>query len=73
MKRRTPNLAASLPKCRFCGNYWRPAPGVNANTAYCKRCAKARHEQVATALGLKRLGPADFKGGFLLPRRWRSS
>lgn len=73
MKRKSLNLGVSLPKCRYCGNYWRPAPGVNANAAYCKWCAKARHEQAAAALGLKRLSPSDFKEGFLLPRRLRSS
>jgi len=73
MKRKTPNLGVSLPTCRCCGNYWRPAPGVNAAAAYCKRCAKSRHEAAATALGIKRLSPSDFKGGFLLPRRLRSS
>jgi hypothetical protein len=73
MKRKTPYLGVSLPQCRYCGNYWRPAPGVNANVAYCKRCAKSRHEQAATALGVQRLSRSDFKGGVLLPRRLRSN
>jgi hypothetical protein len=73
MKRMSPNLAVSLPKCRCCGNFWRPALGVNANNDYCKRCAKLRHAEAAKEFGLKRLSPSDFKGGFLLPRRLRSS
>lgn len=73
MKRKPPNLAVSLPKCHCCGNYWRPALGVNANNAYCKRCAKQRHEHTADALGLKRLSRVGITGDFLLPRRLRSS
>lgn len=73
MKRRAPNLGVSLPKCRCCGNHWRPALGVNANAAYCKRCAKDRHAQAASVLGLERLTPSDIKGAYLLPRRLRSS
>lgn len=73
MKRKTPNLGVSLPKCRCCGSHWRPAPGVNANAAYCKRCTKERHKQAASVLGLKRLSSTDIKGAYLLPRRLRSS
>lgn len=73
MKRGTPNLGVSLPKCRCCGSYWRPAPGVNANAAYCKRCAKSRREKAAAPLGLKRITRADLTGSFLLPRWLRSS
>lgn len=73
MKRKTSNLGVSLPKCRFCGSYWRPAPGVNASASYCKRCAKERHAQAATVLGLKRVSSSDIKGPYLLPRRLRPS
>jgi hypothetical protein len=71
MKRSKPNLGVSLPKCRCCGSYWRPAPGVNANAAYCKRCAKQRRAAAASAFGLKRITRADLTGDFLLPRRMR--
>ena len=73
MKRKSPNIGVSLPKCRCCGNYWHPAPGVNANAAYCKRCAKERHAKAVGVFGLKRLSPSDIKGAYLLPRRLRSS
>lgn len=71
MKRKASNLGVSLPKCRCCGNYWRPAPGVNATAAYCKRCAKQRHVAAASAFGLKCITSADLSDNFLLPRRMR--
>lgn len=73
MSRKSPNLTLSLPTCRHCRRYWRPAQGVVADTAYCKKCSDDRHTLAASHLGLKRLSNADFKGGFLLPRRLRSS
>lgn len=73
MKRKSPNLGVSLPTCRCCGNYWRPAPGVNATAAYCKRCAKERQAKATASLGLKRITSADLSGRFLLPRRFRPS
>ena len=73
MKRKSPNLGVSLPKCRCCGNYWRPPQGVNANAAYCKRCAKERRAVATASLGLKRITSADLSGRFLLPRRFRPS
>lgn len=73
MKRKAPNLGLSLPKCRCCGSFWRPASGVNANAAYCKRCAKERHAKAAGVLGLKRLSSSEIEGPYLLPRRLRSS
>ena len=71
MKRSEPNLEVSLPRCRCCGSYWRPALGVNANAAYCKRCVKQRRATAASAFGLKHITPADLTGNFLLPRRMR--
>lgn len=73
MRSESPNLGVSVPKCRCCGNYWRPPQGVIATAAYCKRCAKERRAVVATHLGLKRIIAEDFNGRFLLPRRFRSS
>lgn len=73
MKRKASNLGVSLPKCRCCGNYWRPAPGVNATAAYCNRCAEQRHAAAASSFGLRRIRPADLTGDFVLPRRMRQT
>lgn len=73
MKRKAPNLGVSLPKCRCCGSFWRPAPGVNATAAYCKRCARLRRAEATVTMGLKPITASDLSGKFLLPRRLRSS
>lgn len=73
MTRKSPNLCLSLPKCRCCGSHWRPAPGVNAEASYCKRCTKERREEAAFHFGLQPISHADLKGDFLLPRRLRST
>lgn len=73
MKRKAPNLGVSLPKCRCCGNYWRPPQGVSATAAYCKRCVKERRIVATTSLGLKQITTENISGHFLLPRRFRPS
>lgn len=73
MKRKAPNLGVSLPTCRCCGNYWRPAPGLVADAGYCKKCAKERRAVAASRLGLKPITAADLTGRYLLPRRFRPS
>lgn len=71
MSRTSPNLTLSLPRCRNCNRYWRPAASVVADAAYCKRCAKDRRATAAADLGLKRITVADLTGSYLLPRRFR--
>jgi len=73
MSRKSPNLTLSLPECRSCGRHWRPAEGVVADQAHCKKCANERQAAAASRLGLKRITPADLSGRFLLPRRLRAS
>jgi hypothetical protein len=73
MSRKSPNLTLSLPQCRNCNRYWRPAQGVVADGAYCKKCAKERQSIAAASLGLKRITASDLTGHYLLPRRFRPS
>jgi hypothetical protein len=73
MSRTSPNLTLSLPKCRCCGRHWRPAEGVVADKAHCKKCARERQAVASSRLELKRITPADLSGRFLLPRRLRAS
>lgn len=73
MSRKSPNLTLSLPRCGNCGRHWRPAPGVVSDSAYCKKCASERRTLAASALGLKRIFPADLTGRYLLPRKFRRS
>lgn len=71
MRCKSPSLGLSLPRCRKCGRYWRPARGVVADAAYCRRCASERQAIAASRLGLKRIMDADLTGRFLLPRKFR--
>jgi len=72
MNRKSPNLTLSLPTCRYCGRHWRPAEGVVADAAHCKKCASGRQAIAKSRLDLKRVTPADLTGRFLLPRRFRT-
>jgi hypothetical protein len=71
MPRKSPNLKVSMPRCRKCERYWRPAEGVSAKSSYCKRCAKERRAAAAAALGLRPLTPAEALGPYLPPRHLR--
>src|SRR5262249_48770905 len=71
MGRKSPNLKLSLPRCRNCNRYWRPAAGVVASGGYCQRCANARRAAATSRLALKRIGKEDIQGAYLLPRRFR--
>ena len=71
MIRKSPNLSLSLPKCRNCGRYWRPAQGVVADSAHCRKCASERRAIATSALGLEPITTADVAGTVLLPRRLR--
>ena len=68
-----PNLMVSLPTCRHCGRYWRPAPGVMTTSDYCNRCVESRRATAAAKLDLRPLTVADLADGYLLPRRLRVS
>ena len=67
-----PNLTVSLPTCRHCGRYWRPAIGVMATSDYCNRCVDTRQSTAAAKLDLRPLTAADLASGYLLPRRLRA-
>lgn len=68
----SPNLTLSSPKCRHCGRYWRPAPGVMSTHDYCNRCSKERRAVSSGVFEAKVLTDADIVGGYLLPRRLRA-
>jgi hypothetical protein len=73
MSRNSPNLTLSLPTCRQCARHWRPAPGIVADAAHCKKCSRERQVAAKSRLGLKQITPADLNGRYLLPRRFRAS
>jgi predicted Zn-ribbon and HTH transcriptional regulator len=71
MTRKPPNLTLSLPKCRQCGCYWRPAQGVVADSSSCRKCVSERREMTSSTLGLKPIADTDVMDNFLMPRRLR--
>lgn len=72
MVQKSPNLTLSLPKCGFCGRYWRPPQGMVADSGNCQKCSLERRKIASSSLGLKPITAADVTGNFLLPRRLRS-
>lgn len=67
------NRNVSLPRCRHCHRFWRPAEGVVASKAYCKKCSKERRVAATSALGLRPFSSVDITGPYLLPRHLRPS
>ena len=67
----SPNLHVTLPRCRNCKRYWRPAQSVVAAATYCEKCANDRRATAASTLSLRPITPADLVGAYLLPRKLR--
>ncbi len=73
MWRKSPNLSLTLPRCRNCNRHWRPAQGVVADAAYCKKCTEERQAVATSKLGLNQITVTDLTEHYLLQRRFRSS
>ena len=71
MTRKSTNLKLSLPRCRNCSRYWRPASGVVASDRYCPRCAGIRRAAAIARFELKPIREGDSAGPYLLPRQFR--
>ena len=73
MSKRSPYLAAVLPRCRHCGRYWKPAEGVVASKSYCPLCSEARRTIAARVFGAGPVPPLEEGQRYILPRWMRPS
>lgn len=71
MSKKSANLSAALPRCRFCQSYWQPGEGVVASKSYCPSCSELRRSIATKHLMLKPLTQIDSDGQYLLPRSLR--
>jgi len=73
MSKKSVNLTASPPRCRFCLRYWQPEEGVIADKSYCRACSESRRAVAAKAFAHRPLELDDVTGAHVLPRLLRSA